>query len=639
MQQFITVANAENLIFVINSRILAENIRKITVFPAISFRTSPKSTKFPVISSLKPQMSPFPLKRYVRPTPRLPPQSSPLLHSLPPPPHPPIPLSTYYLLPQSPPFHTFASIEVVDIEDGQFTLENGLTVTVVSDKTALLSYAQVVVYTGSMSEEYRGLAHFVEHAVFINSEKYPEEGLMLTVAVENGGLVNAMTGPEFTVFMCETKPAAFNQTLDMFSGMLTSPQFPEPRLSSEILAVNSEHERNMHDDYWRLHRLTQLLAAPSHPYSRFNTGSSTTLGLITNLTTTVRSFFNTFYVGGNMELVLIGNHSVVELTNIAETQFGTVRNGQREVSFRSSPVFPSTNKVVLGQLVGRGEWLTVLWAVPTNGEGKEGFPSLSFIAYLLTVPGNGGVRDKLMGENLVLDLDAMVYLSLDDVTIFIIFLELTDYGFVHWENCLSLLFSYLDFVKTLSQSKISTAYSQFLANSRSNINQKQQKRKNPFKKTAFSEKIPLFPEKTAGKPTIFPENVNFYSTQTYLNTINKQNSIGIFMSNRWNETEFMGKAVNFSNYEENYEMHYEIYDMPNFEPNDAEFSVTWPDEISNRVPTNCKNCSHAPVLVHNTTALSLHYSVTFHPVRSRLQSPHSSVIPPNPRSLQVSSPG
>ena len=42
-------------------------------------------------------------------------------------------------------------------------------------------------------------------------------------------------------------------------------------------AVNSEHEKNLPDDSWRLYQLQKLPSAPDHDYNRFSTGSRATL--------------------------------------------------------------------------------------------------------------------------------------------------------------------------------------------------------------------------------------------------------------------------------------------------------------------------------------------------------------------------
>jgi insulysin len=50
-----------------------------------------------------------------------------------------------------------------------------------------------------------------------------------------------------------------------------------PQPHSEVNAVNSEHNKNLDNDYWRLHQLDCSTSDPNHPYSLFSTGSIDTL--------------------------------------------------------------------------------------------------------------------------------------------------------------------------------------------------------------------------------------------------------------------------------------------------------------------------------------------------------------------------
>ena len=50
------------------------------------------------------------------------------------------------------------------------------------------------------------------------------------------------------------------------------PLLTESATDREINAVNSEHERNIDDDGWRLSQLEKTLSDPKHDYNKFGTG-------------------------------------------------------------------------------------------------------------------------------------------------------------------------------------------------------------------------------------------------------------------------------------------------------------------------------------------------------------------------------
>lgn len=48
--------------------------------------------------------------------------------------------------------------------------------------------------------------------------------------------------------------------------------FNDGSTDRELNAVNSEHEKNISNDAWRLNQLDKHTADPKHPYSKFGTG-------------------------------------------------------------------------------------------------------------------------------------------------------------------------------------------------------------------------------------------------------------------------------------------------------------------------------------------------------------------------------
>lgn len=57
-----------------------------------------------------------------------------------------------------------------------------------------------------------------------------------------------------------------------FSQFFVSPLFTESAVDREVNAVNSEHEKNVQNDYWRLSQLEKSTADPNHDFSKFGTG-------------------------------------------------------------------------------------------------------------------------------------------------------------------------------------------------------------------------------------------------------------------------------------------------------------------------------------------------------------------------------
>lgn len=158
-------------------------------------------------------------------------------------------------------------------------LSNKLKVLLVSDPTTEKAAAALQVNVGSLSEpdELPGLAHFCEHMLFLGTEKYPTENEYATFLASHGGMTNACTGEDYTRYFFDIIPEHLSGALDRFAQFFLAPLFTESATSREIKAVNSEHEKNIPLDNWRIHRLEQCMARPGHIYRKFRTGNTKTL--------------------------------------------------------------------------------------------------------------------------------------------------------------------------------------------------------------------------------------------------------------------------------------------------------------------------------------------------------------------------
>lgn len=57
-----------------------------------------------------------------------------------------------------------------------------------------------------------------------------------------------------------------------FAQFFLCPLFDESCKDREVNAVDSEHEKNLMNDAWRLFQLEKATGNPNHPFSKFGTG-------------------------------------------------------------------------------------------------------------------------------------------------------------------------------------------------------------------------------------------------------------------------------------------------------------------------------------------------------------------------------
>ena len=123
----------------------------------------------------------------------------------------------------------------------------------ISDAEADKSAASLDVHVGSAlnPKERQGLAHFLEHMLFMGTEKYPSENEYSEYLSNNGGMNNAYTGLMSTNYHFEVSNEAFEGALDRFAQFFICPLFNKTSIEKEMNAVSSEHSKNLQSDMWR----------------------------------------------------------------------------------------------------------------------------------------------------------------------------------------------------------------------------------------------------------------------------------------------------------------------------------------------------------------------------------------------------
>lgn len=159
------------------------------------------------------------------------------------------------------------------------TLRSGVRALLVSDPKADKAAAALSVGVGHLADPrgIAGLAHAVEHMLFLGSGKYPEEGEYKAFLKGAGGGCNASTGADATTYHFFVHPSHLAGALDRFARFFIEPLFTPSGTGRELHAINSENDKNVQDDGRRALQVRKHLAAPGHDWSKFGTGNLATL--------------------------------------------------------------------------------------------------------------------------------------------------------------------------------------------------------------------------------------------------------------------------------------------------------------------------------------------------------------------------
>lgn len=221
-------------------------------------------------------------------------------------------------------------------------LSNGLRVLLIHDQQAKKSAAAMDVRVGSLADpkEHQGLAHFLEHMLFLGTAKYPRVGEYEEYLSTFQGYNNAFTAREHTNYHFEVNHEGLRGALDRFAQFFIAPLFNAEYVERELNAVHSEHQKNLQNDYWRTRQITRWLYREGHPRRSFSTGDRKTLKNVT--TKELMAFYHKHYSANQMHLVVLSRISLNEQEGLVKELFAKVKNNKRTALTYSPDIIDPT---------------------------------------------------------------------------------------------------------------------------------------------------------------------------------------------------------------------------------------------------------------------------------------------------------
>ena len=89
------------------------------------------------------------------------------------------------------------------------------------------------------------------------TKEFPDENEYSKYLSQHGGSFNAFTSSDHTNYYFDVSPDNLSGALDRFSQFFLAPLFTESATDREVNAVNSEHEKNIPNDTWRINQVPQ----------------------------------------------------------------------------------------------------------------------------------------------------------------------------------------------------------------------------------------------------------------------------------------------------------------------------------------------------------------------------------------------
>ncbi|XP_054708191.1 insulin-degrading enzyme-like [Uloborus diversus] len=334
-------------------------------------------------------------------------------------------------------------------------LINGMKVLLISDPSTDKSAAALNVQIGSMSDppDIPGLAHFCEHMLFLGTKKYPVENEYNKFLHEHGGSSNAYTAADNTCYFFDVSTMYLKDALDRFAQFFLSPLFTESSTEKEVNAVDSEHEKNLQIDSWRLAQLEKATCNPNHDFSKFGTGNIETLQNIPkskgmNIQTELLRFHEKHYSANIMALAVLGKESIEELLDVVVPLFSEVANANVDIPRWKEHPFDSKHLQLQGYVVPVKDIrsLNITFPIPDLQEQYQTNPGM-YLGHLIGHEGPGSLLSELKSLGWVNNLVSGYKAGAKGFAFFIANLDLTEEGLEHVNDIVTLMFQYLTMLK------------------------------------------------------------------------------------------------------------------------------------------------------------------------------------------------
>ncbi len=324
------------------------------------------------------------------------------------------------------------------------TLDNEMRVLLVSDPDADKAAASLVVFRGSYDDppEYPGLAHFLEHMLFIATEKYPDVDGYQEFISKHGGSSNAYTAGNHTNFFFDIQPEQFQAAMDRFSQFFISPLFDAEYVDREKNAVQSEYQLQLKADEWRGQAALGRAMNPAHPESQFNIGSLETLGA--GVRGALIDFFHNNYSADQMVLVAIANQPLDRLQSWIAPMFGQVRDRHLGPAPVQVPLFLPADlpEQVDYKTIKQGYKVSYNFPVPAVQQYYRQKPA-DYVTNLLGHEGQGSLYQRLHSQGLIESLSAGTGSFDKRNSLLAVDMDLTDRGYRHLDQVTEALFDYI----------------------------------------------------------------------------------------------------------------------------------------------------------------------------------------------------
>lgn len=332
------------------------------------------------------------------------------------------------------------------------TLENGLRVLLISDPKSEQAAAAMAVNVGQFNDPSNrpGMAHFLEHMLFLGTEDYPQAGEYASFIQHFGGNHNAWTGTEHTCFFFDIQAEAFSEALKRFSQFFIKPLFNPECVNKERQAIESEFQMKLKDDTRRIYEVHKETVNPAHPFSRFSVGNLQTLhNNEGTLRDEVINFYQEQYDAERMTLCLLAPLELTQLEELANQNFSAIASGNSSPEIQLPPLYLPEHLGIQIDVQPLRAMRRLMLSFPFKPQKAlyKSKPS-ALLGHLLGYEGQHSLFAGLKGKGLLNTLSAGGGIRGRNYHDFNISMNLTEKGWQRQDEVIESFFEYLHLIET-----------------------------------------------------------------------------------------------------------------------------------------------------------------------------------------------
>jgi predicted Zn-dependent peptidase len=179
-----------------------------------------------------------------------------------------------------------------------------------------------------------GISHFIEHLCFKGTQKRPKAQLISETIDGVGGVLNAATDREYTVYYAKVARPHLELALDVLTDLVQSPLFDPTELEKERKVVLEELASVADSPGQQADLLLDELLWPHQPLGWDVAGTNESVGRLSR--EMVAEYAGSQYVPNNMVVAVAGNIDEDEIAALLEPTLASMAEGTPQTWFPAS---------------------------------------------------------------------------------------------------------------------------------------------------------------------------------------------------------------------------------------------------------------------------------------------------------------